>query len=123
MSWLNTMTKKHTESTQVSHLQFLGEQDGVTERELKERLVECFLHSMNVQAAYLARVAYGGSAVNVALCLRAESGPDRDVAENAGRIFASMFGRHEHMDIVFVDQSQESQLAKVCTPFFDSRAR
>lgn len=113
--------KKHTESTQVSHLQFLGEQDGVPERELKERLVEYLRQSSKVQAAYLARVAYGGSAVNVALCLRAKGGPDRDVAENAGRVFASMFGRHEHMDIVFVDQRQESQLAKACAPFFDNR--
>lgn len=113
--------KKHMESTQVSQLQFLGEQDGGPERELKERLVEYLRQSSKVQAAYLARVAYGGSAVNVALCVRSEGGPDRDVAESAGRIFASMFGRHEHMDVIFVDQGQESQLAKVCAPFFDNR--
>jgi hypothetical protein len=117
------MTKKHTESTRVPHLRFLGEQDGVPERELKKRLVEYFRHSGSVEAAYLARVAYGGSAESIALCLTPAGTHDHDVAENAGRIFASMFGPHEHMDIVFVDQSQESQLAGVCPPFFDSKVR
>ncbi len=86
------MMKKRTESTQVSQLRFLGGQDGVPERELKERLIEYFRHSRSVEAAYLAQVTYGGSAVSVALCLTPSGGHDSDVVQHAGRIFASMFG-------------------------------
>jgi len=40
------------------------------------------------------------------------------VVEKIGKIFASMFGSHEHLDIIFLDGQQEHELAKVCSPFF-----
>jgi hypothetical protein len=74
--------------------------------------------------AYLAQVAYGErSPMAVALCLRSQFGPDRGVAEKIGEIFASMFGGHEHLDIIFLDKEEESELSKVCPPFFDDPTR
>lgn len=109
----------HTEEVHAPQLHFLGEQDGPSERELKSRLVTFFEHEQNIKSAYLVRVAYGDqSPVVVALCLRAQSGSDRGVAENAGKIFASMFGGHEHLDIIFLSDAQEAETAKVCQPFF-----
>jgi hypothetical protein len=119
MSWFNPKSKKHPEEIQVPKIRFLGEQDGVPERELKTRLVEFFQRDQSVVKAYLARVAYDErSRVAVALCLRTQFGPDRGVAEKVGKIFASMFGAHEHLDIMFLGDDDEFKLAKVCSPFF-----
>lgn len=103
----------------VAQLKFCGEQEGPPERELKERLVQFFQRDQSVTAAYLARVAYADqSSVNVALCLRTRFGSDPGLAEKIGRLFASMFGPREHLDIVFITGEQETELAKVCSPFF-----
>jgi SseB protein C-terminal domain len=124
VSWYNPRSKKHPEEIQVPKLRFLGEQDGVSERELKSCLTEFFRRDQSVLTAYLARVAYGEqSPMVVALCLRSHFGPDRGVAETIGKIFASMFGGHEHLDIIFLDDKQESELAKVCSPFFGDPTR
>jgi hypothetical protein len=99
MSWFNPSPKKHPQKMMVAQPHFLGEQDGTPEHELKERLVAFFHRDQSVQTAYLARVRYGEQgAVNVALCLRTQFGPDGGLAEKVGRIFATMFGSHEHLD-------------------------
>lgn len=111
--------RRKTREVQVAQLVFLGEQDGPPERELKKQLTEFFLSSSAVKSAYLTRIAYGShSAPVVALCLRTESGQNQTLVENAGNIFASMFGRDEHMDIVFLDERQETELLKICRAFF-----
>jgi hypothetical protein len=119
MSWFNPKSRKHPEEIQVPKIRFLGEQNGVPENELKSCLVEFFQRDQSVVKAYLARVAYDvKSPVGVALCLRTQLGPDRGVAEEIGKIFASMFGGHEHLDIMFLGDEDESELAKVSPPFF-----
>ncbi len=124
MSWFKSKSTKHPEKIQVLKLHFLGEQDGVPERELKDRLVKFFQHDQSILMAYLARVAYGDpSPPVVALCLHSKLGPDRGVVNKIGKIFASMFGSHEHLDIIFLDSQQEYELAKVCSPFFDNPTR
>ena len=120
MSQFDPTSKKDPEEFQVPQLRFLGEQDGPPERELKCALAQCFQNDQSVITAYLARVAYGGESFAVALCLRAQLGPDRGLAEKVGKIFASMFGGHEHLDIIFLNEMQEAELAKVCKPFFPS---
>ena len=50
--------------------------------------------------------------------MRTESAEDQTLVENAGSIFASMFGTNEHLDIVFLDERQEIELLKVCRAFF-----
>lgn len=123
MSWLKPKSPSHPEKIPVPQLSFIGEQDGVPERELKERLADFFRRDQSVKAAYLARVAYGDpSRVSVALCLRTQFGPDHGLAEKVGKIFASMFGSHEHLDIVFPTIEQETTLTKVCEPFFRQEA-
>jgi len=67
---------KNPEKIQVPKLRFLGEQDGVPERELKDRLVKFFQCDQSILTAYLARVAYTDpSPLVVALCLRSELVP------------------------------------------------
>lgn len=118
--WLpNLKYRKRVQETQVTGVQFLGEQDGLSEREIKDKLDNLFQANRSVTAAYLAKVFYDGEpAASVALCLRTNYGPDRGLVEKVGKIFASLFGRNEHMDIVFLSDDQECELSKVCSPFY-----
>jgi hypothetical protein len=105
----------------IQQIYFLGEQDGSPERELKEQLAALFGRAQWVRTAYLARVTYEKmSRVNVALCVRGQTGQDRVFAEQVGRVFASIFGRHEHLDIIWLSPQQEAALMEVCQPFFRS---
>lgn len=119
------MSKKHharTESHVAKTLRFTGEQDGIPEREFKERVAALLDQACIVERGYLARVAYESASVEVvALCLLAEEPQDALLREIAA-VFASMFGRDQHLDILFVDRDQEQELARVCAPFFESIA-
>src|SRR4030095_1933756 len=107
---------------QVAEVRFLGEQDGVPERKLKDGLTEIFREDKNVVSAYLSRVAYAGSSPSVALCLRVQRGGKEDrLVHDVGKMFGNMFGRHEHLDIIFVSEAQESELAAVTPAFFYRR--
>jgi hypothetical protein len=112
---------KSSEEFGVGRLRFTGEQDGSPERELKSRLVQLFGCEQSICRAYLARVAYGDSASSaVALCLRAPSGVGSGVVDKVGKVFASIFANREHLDIVFVNEIREGELAKCCRPFFNT---
>ena len=103
----------------VASPRFVGEQDGPPERELKGRLCLLFGGEKGVYRAYLARVAYGdATSYSVALCIRAESATDIGLSEKAGKIFASAFATREHLDIIFITETQESELLCRCRPFF-----
>lgn len=126
MSWFQWKTKD-SKILRVPEVQFLGEQDGPAERELKDQLGTFFQGSSAINTAYLVRVAYGKvSGLNVALCLRAEESStalqtrwmQASVIKSVASIFASIFGSHEHMDIVFVDERQEAELSRVCRAFY-----
>ena len=120
MSRFNLMPKKHAEEFQISRVRFLGEQDGPPELELKCRLGQFFQNDQTVTAAYLARVMYGDESYAVALCLRSQLGKHRRLAEKVGKIFASIFGSHEHLDIIFLSETQQAELAIVCKAFYQA---
>lgn len=101
----------------LSDIRFLREQDGEPERLLKARLVETFGHRDEVQRAYLAQISTANQS-GVALCLKTRHGPDLNILRDVGAIFAGLFGRQEHLDIVFLKETQESALRKVCNPFY-----
>lgn len=126
MSWFLSKTKNHSEQVYVPKINFLGKQDGLPERELKSHLIELFQGDKKIKTAYLAQVVYGDGEqlpITVALCLFSQFGSDPVVVEKIGKIFASLFGKHECMDIIFLDEQQESVLAKVCPPFFNDLMR
>ena len=120
MSRLNLTPKKHAQEFQISHIRFLGEQDGPPERELKCRLVAFLQNDQTVTAGYLARVVYGDESFAIALCLRSQLGRHRRLADEVAKIFASIFGSHEHLDIIFLNETQQAELAIVCRAFFQA---
>lgn len=119
------MSKEHrlrTKSHVAKTMRFVGEQDGVPEREFKERVVPLLDGNAVVERGYLARVGYDSSSSDVvALCLLAQS-PQDALLREIGAVFASMFRREQHLDILFIDRDQERELSRVCSPFFEAIA-
>jgi hypothetical protein len=99
-------------------IEFLGEQDGPAERELKTLLrVEC-RRFPSIQRAYLARMGFTPDApISVGLCIAPSSAEDPAIVEAVQRAFSSLFASDAHLDIVFVDAEQERDLQRVCQSF------
>jgi hypothetical protein len=112
--------RRRTESHVVGTIRFLGEQDGAPEREFKEAVARLLGTNATVERGYLARVAYESSSnASVAVCLVARD-PQDELLQEIGSVFASMFGRDQHLDILFISRDQEQDLARVCSVFFES---
>lgn len=120
MLWFKPSIKKHPQELTLPQVCFLDEQDGPIELKFKAKLISFFQRDKSVQMAYLVRVYYGDKKNGgVALCLKTQFGPDKGMAAKIGMIFASLFGAHEHLDIIFLDNEQETRIIKVCKPFFE----
>jgi hypothetical protein len=120
MSFLNPSRKK-SEEVHVREIRFLDEQDGPPERLLKDRLADFFRRDRSVSRAYLARVDFGeGKNASVVLGLRTQFGPDKGIVEKVGTIFGDVFNAKEHLDIMFLTDSQEAELMRACRPFFQA---
>jgi len=109
--------RKELRAMRVPDVRFLGEQDGKPERLLKGRLAESFKQHGEVQRAYLAQVISGDQA-SVALCIKTRNGADPNLVREVGSIFASIFAKQAHLDILFLSESQEPALRNVCVPFY-----
>jgi hypothetical protein len=124
---LSPKSDKRPELTHVPQVIFLGEQDGPPERELKARLTQLLDQERGVLRAYLSRVSYGDSANTVALCVRTDPGIASQliaskIVEKIGKVFGDMFGEHQHLDIIFLSDTEEGNLTKSCSAFFNSLA-
>jgi hypothetical protein len=97
---------------------FVGEQYGPPERLLKDRLVELFCQDKTVSAAYLVRVDLGNESIGVVLGLRTASGPNKQMVESVGKVFAFTFAGKERLDILFLSEAQETQLKQACKALF-----
>ena len=106
----------------AQEIEFLGEQDGPPERELKGRLARVFEHRADVSRAYLVRVHYESPVDrSVVLALAADVGQANEIVSEVGGVFAAIFNSSEHLDIVILSKEQEVRLAQVCDPFFADR--
>jgi hypothetical protein len=100
---------------------FIGQQDGLIEIEFTSQ-VSVFLEDSGTRAtAYLCRLHYGTpDQVSVAVCIASPDGEQMGVVNGISSIFQKMFGQHEHLDIIFVDNDQQSSISDVCEPFYQS---
>jgi SseB protein C-terminal domain len=107
------------ESTIVTKLRFLGEQEGHPEQMLKEKLTVLFDLGRKIDRAYLARVHFENRpGVSVTLCLRAHSDGQEKILNSVSTVFSNLFNTKEHLDIIFISDEQETQLRGVCRPFY-----
>jgi hypothetical protein len=100
-------------------LLFLGEQDGVGERELKSKLCECFITAREVELAYLARVSFEETpGAQVALCLKGVAKNPSELIECLEKVFKQLFKTTQHLEIFFLSDEQVTQVGRVAKPFY-----
>ena len=100
-------------------LKFVGEQDGLRERMLKSALVQFFQGDGIVQKAYLARLDIG-EGHTVGLCVKANPLPDESYPDRIAELFIRVMGPGGSLDVLFLQGDQETDLARVCKPFYES---
>jgi hypothetical protein len=114
---------KQIDSFRLPPVRFLCEQKGPTETILTAKFSQDFVLSGLVLRAYLVRVAYANdpSAASVVLAVRTKGGgEERTLLPGINTAFASIFGSHEHLDILFVREEQEREIGAVCAPFYSA---
>lgn len=107
-----------------SNIRFVSEQDGESEREYKQE-VSAYLKKLGIPVrAYLCEISYTDhfdfSEYSIALCLAEVTEAKDEVLAGTSQLFHRMFGSHESLDILFVNEDMEYELSKVCKPFFGS---
>jgi hypothetical protein len=124
MGWFKDRKPRLAQKIKVPTTRFIGEQDGVPERELKARFSELFRQESMVQRAYLARAEHGdGKGIHVTLAVRRSGGEDPSLIPKLGQIFAEMFSSHEHLDTMFIRDDEERELRMVCAPFYEAASQ
>ena len=99
-------------------VEFLGEQTGSVEDTLKRALILEFATRPDIQRAYLANVAFETPGEHaVALCIVSKRPDDRSLVTRVGEI-ARRQSRETDLDVVFLTSQQESEVARVCNPFY-----
>lgn len=115
----NEISVKPPEKLIVRAPIFLSEQDGPSERVLKEQLSLYFDTDQRISAAYLARADLGNiNGETVVLCLRVDTDQQDDFVSNIGIIFSNLFTADEKLDIIFLTSEDEMRLGEVCGPFY-----
>src|SRR5688572_14071621 len=108
--WIKSWFER-TRSLEVrakADVRFLGEQDGIPERDLKNHLIPK-LRTSHVRAAYLVRVRFADNLMEeVALCI---SGPeDRDLVFRIASVFKTLFSEENFMNVLFLTDAEETEI-------------
>ena len=119
LSWLRTRQKSPIAEYQAPSLRFVGEQDGLAERELKALWVGILSQTPGIARAFLARAASGADEEpNVMLCICPRVHEPHTLVQQLAVPFRAAFGADQHLDIVFLNAAQEADVALVAKPFF-----
>ncbi len=113
--------KKPTAQIVVPKVQFLGEQDGPSERELKLKLEAVLGKEPTVESAYLARVAYGDDSLPNSVALGVVATDNRrhgKIADAVGKVFHHMWIKSQYLDVVFLSPEKQKEIAAVCKTFY-----
>lgn len=118
---MNSMSSEELDSFTSDVLTFVAEQIGIPENEFKEVVVDLLQKKCKPLRTYLAQIEYGKTKdFNIALCVDSSFRDDEQLISDIALIFRRMFSLHEHLDILFLDDEKESELRKVCCPFYSS---
>ena len=112
---------KKIRQLRVARVEFVTEQLGDAETDLKEKLIRIFRVNTRVMLAYLVSVRYPEvGQVKVALCLKHLTGQDSELVQEVGAEFGRMFNHQESLDIMFLKPEEEERIATVARPFYRS---
>jgi hypothetical protein len=125
MNWLNRLFGR-PQLAMVWHeaqIDFVGEQLGRVEDEMKSHWASVLTGKPGVKRAYLAIVRYGNkSTYQPALCVRHPLGRDAALVDALSEPFIRTFATGQALDIIFLNDEQEARLRRVCRPFFEAAA-
>ena len=109
----------------VGQCRFMRGPEGYRETELQNELAAYFRTKSQVHAAYFPTIKYESAAYKgPALCLKTcYAGDTMDLVDAAGVIFTHWFVQPERIDIIFITDEQETELVKVCPPFYSKPGR
>lgn len=103
----------------VPKVTFAAEQDGAVERTLKARWLPILAAHPEIRRAFLVRAAYEGQQdVHVVLALCSNSPANEKLADALHVPYATLFSRNCPLDMAFVTSAQESEIERVCLPFY-----
>ncbi len=106
-------------SRREAQVAFLGEQSGPVEDTFKRDLILEFATRPDIRRAYLARVAFQDETEPaVALCILSKRPDDQSVVTRVGDIAKRRFSNDAPIDILFLAEAQDADLARVCRPFY-----
>jgi hypothetical protein len=106
-------------SITVTSINFLCEQQGHSEDELKQRLSGYFRSEFAISIAFLLRVRYGDSAdQHVALCIYSDGVDQKSAQEHISEIFRGMFKSDQSIDIIFLDSHKMQPALHAGKPFY-----
>jgi len=101
-------------------IRFIAEKQGKGEDMLKDALRARFSKDPRVRRAYLMRVEYPErrSPMDVALCLAAPD--DLAIVKGVGEEFGRLFGASQNLDVLFLTEAQERDVAALAAPFYSA---
>ena len=122
MGLLDTWSRRAV-GRREDRVEFLGEQSGPIEDPLKRELILEFATRPDIRRAYLALVGFQPtSEPAVALCILSKRPDDQSIVTRVGDIFRRLFSKDAALDILFVTEQQDADLAAVCRPFYSGTA-
>jgi hypothetical protein len=102
-------------------VQFIGEQDGAVEQDIKSRWKPILSRNPGVQSAYLALGTYDESqSYQPVLCIRSSRGHDPRLVDELAAPFKDVFSRDCALDIMFLDAAKEAEVRSVCCAFYQA---
>jgi hypothetical protein len=108
-------------SRREGKVEFLGAQSGLVEDTLKRDLILEFATRPDIRRAYLARVGFESqSEPAAALCIVSRRPDDQAVVTRVGEIFKRRFSQDAPLDVLFLTDEQDAELARVCRPFYSA---
>lgn len=102
-------------------IEYICEQDGDVEREFKSKICKIFLNFGKQIRAYLVLAKYiPQDIVSVILSIRISDGYDEALLRKCSNVFRTMFSSNQHLDIMFISETEEKLIRKFCCPFYTS---
>jgi hypothetical protein len=102
-------------------VEFLGEQSGSAEETLKRDLILEFATRPDIRRAYLARGGVQPPAeASIALCIISARPDDKSLVVRVGDIVRRRLAKEVAVDVLFLTAEQESDVARVCRPFYSA---
>lgn len=123
MNWLKKTFRHSTiaETRMERDIQFLGEQDGKSEQEIKAYWKPILASFPDILRAYLAIVSFDHSqSYQVSLCIRSRTGDDLRLVDALAQPFREMFNAATPLDIMFLNEAEDAEVQKVCRAFYEA---